>query len=51
MAVTKNEETRPELNPTEARQGMMTGHMRYVLGISLALAVIVLASIWMMYFR
>ncbi len=29
-----------ERTPTEARQSMKTGHMRYVLGISLALAVI-----------
>lgn len=29
-----------ERTPNEARQGVKTGHMRYVLGISLALAVI-----------
>jgi hypothetical protein len=29
-----------EKTETDARQGLVTGHMRYVLGISLALAVI-----------
>ena len=29
-----------ERTETEARQGIMTGHMRYVLGISLTLAII-----------
>ena len=42
---------RPELNPVEARQGMMTGHMRYVLGISLFLAVVMMAIIWLIYFE
>ena len=32
----------PKLNPTDARQGEKTGNMRYVLGISLAAAVVVL---------
>ena len=34
-----------ELTPVEARQAIMTGRMRYVLGISLALAVILMAII------
>lgn len=29
-----------ERTPTEARQSMKTGHMRYVLGISLTLAIL-----------
>jgi len=31
---------RPDLTPDEARQSVKTGHMRYVLGVSLTLAVI-----------
>lgn len=34
-----------ELTPVEARQAIMTGRMRYVLGISLALAVILMSII------
>ncbi len=34
-----------ELTPVEARQAIMTGRMRYVLGISLALAVLLMAVI------
>lgn len=34
-----------ELTPVEARSGMTTGHMRYVLGISLALTVVTMAVI------
>jgi len=40
-----------ELNPVEARQGIMTGHMRYVLGISLFLAVALLLIIWLAYLQ
>ena len=36
----------PELNPTEARQGKTLGHMRYVLPISLALAVLALLLVY-----
>lgn len=32
----------PKLSPDDARQGEKTGNMRYVLGISLAAAVVVL---------
>lgn len=39
-----------ELTPVEGRQGMMTGHMRYVLAISLSLAVIMMIVIWLAYF-
>lgn len=41
----KSEDPHIELTPVEARQAVMTGHMRYVLGISLALSIIVLAII------
>jgi hypothetical protein len=41
----KSEDPHIELTPVEARQAIMTGHMRYVLGISLALSIIVLAII------
>jgi len=39
---------RPTLTPTQARQAVKTGRMRYVLGISLTLVVIALAAafIW-----
>ena len=40
-----------ELNPVEARQGVITGHMRYVLGISLFLAALLLLSIWLIFLR
>jgi hypothetical protein len=39
-----------EKTETEARQGMMTGHMRYVLGISLTLAVIAMVVTYAAYF-
>ena len=39
-----------ELTPVEGRQGMMTGHMRYVLGISLTLTVVMMIVIWLAYF-
>ena len=41
----------PVLNETEARQAVPTGHMRYVLGISLALVIIAFAVIYLTYFR
>ncbi len=34
------EESAVTLTPDEARQSIMTGHMRYVLGISLTLAIV-----------
>lgn len=38
----------PVLNPTEARQAVKLGRMRYVLGISLALVIIAFAlSYWL----
>ena len=36
----------PERNPTEARQGKPVGHMRYVLPISLGLAVLALLLVY-----
>jgi hypothetical protein len=36
-----------EIEPTEARQGRRTGVVRYVLGISTALAVIAMVVIWL----
>lgn len=41
----------PVLNETEARQGVPTGHMRYVLGISLALVIVAFTVIYLAYFR
>jgi hypothetical protein len=35
----------------DARQGLKTGHMRWVLGISVTLAVVVLSGIWFFYPR
>lgn len=35
----------PELTPDEARQSIKTGHMRYVLGVSLTLAIVAMAII------
>jgi hypothetical protein len=39
-----------QLPPTDARQGVMLGHMRYVLGFGLALVVIAFAIIYFFYF-
>ncbi len=39
-----------ELPPTQARQGAMTGHMRYVLAISVALVIAAFAIIYFLYF-
>jgi flagellar biogenesis protein FliO len=39
-----------ELTTNEAREGETTGHSRYVLGISLGLAVIVGVILYMIYF-
>ncbi|MFM9843818.1 MAG: hypothetical protein ACKVOI_12685 [Dongiaceae bacterium] len=41
----------PMLNETEARQALPLGHMRYVLGVSLALVIIAFAVIYLTYFR
>lgn len=38
-----------ELSTTEARAGRTTGHMRWVLGISLSLAAIALAAAFAIY--
>jgi hypothetical protein len=46
MEVDQAEHAEVERTPTEARQGMKTGHMRYVLGISLALAVITMVILY-----
>ncbi len=35
-----HEESDVTLTPDQARQSVMTGHMRYVLGISLTLAIV-----------
>jgi hypothetical protein len=37
----------PERTPTEARQGEKTGHMRYVLVISTAAAVVILLGLFL----
>jgi hypothetical protein len=39
-----------ERTATEARQSIMTGHMRYVLGISLTLAVVAMVITYFAYF-
>jgi hypothetical protein len=36
----------PVLGPQEARQGFMTGHMRWVLAISMVAAVLVIFGCW-----
>ena len=41
----------PVLSETEARQAVPTGHMRYVLVISLALVIIAFGIIYLAYFR
>jgi hypothetical protein len=41
----------PVLNATEARQAVPTGHMRYVLGISLALVIVAFSVIYLAFFR
>jgi hypothetical protein len=38
------------LPPVEARQGVTFGHMRYVLGISMTLAVVAFAVVYFAYF-
>jgi hypothetical protein len=38
------------LTPVEARQGVSLGHMRYVLGIGVTLAVVAFAIIYFAYF-
>jgi hypothetical protein len=37
----------PRLTPTEARQSVPTGHVRYILAISLGLAVVAVAAVWL----
>ncbi|HXS07458.1 MAG TPA: hypothetical protein VN723_11760 [Rhizomicrobium sp.] len=44
-------EERKDLNTVEARQGVETGTVRWVLHISLALAVIAGLVIWFSFFR
>jgi hypothetical protein len=39
-----------EKTPTEARQSIKTGHMRYVLGISLTLAFLLMVVVYFSYF-
>jgi hypothetical protein len=39
------------LSATEARQAVPVGHMRYVLGISLALVIVAFGIIYLIYFR
>jgi len=39
-----SEDTRPQKTPDEARQAVETGYMRYVLGVSLALAVVAMVA-------
>jgi hypothetical protein len=39
-----------EKTPTEARQSIKTGHMRYVLGLSLTLALFLMVITYLAYF-
>ena len=39
-----------KLRPAEVRQGVTLGHMRYVLGLSLALVIVAFAIIYFLYF-
>jgi hypothetical protein len=41
--------TGPHLTATEARQGIMTGHIRWVLAISLTLATAAVIIVWLVY--
>lgn len=41
----------PVLNETEARQAVPTGHMRYVLAISLALVIVAFGLIYINFFQ
>ena len=43
-----SENTRPEKTPDEARQAIETGYMRYVLGVSLALAVVAMLAAFLL---
>ncbi len=43
-----SEDTRPEKTPDEARQAIETGYMRYVLGVSLALAVVAMLAAFLL---
>ncbi len=50
MARPVNDDMAPVLSTDQARQGEATGHVRYVLQISLALAVIAGAILYAIYF-
>ena len=51
MAQTINTEDHPSDRSTvEARQGITTGHVRYILGISVALVVVAFFAIWLSYY-
>jgi ferric-dicitrate binding protein FerR (iron transport regulator) len=38
----------PVLSATDARQGQTTGHVRWILGVSLALAIAAMATSWVL---
>ena len=42
----ENGAQRPVLTPSESRQSVKTGRVRYILGISLSLAIVALAAVW-----
>ncbi len=44
-------ENQPVKNPVEARQGETSGHMRWVLGVSLVLAILVLGGLYLAFMR
>jgi|HubBroStandDraft_1064217.scaffolds.fasta_scaffold14370_8 hypothetical protein len=42
-------DTATHLSANDARQGIMTGHMRWVLAISLPLATVAVVVVWLVY--
>lgn len=46
----ENEDHHSDRTTIEARQGMTTGHMRYVLGISTVLVAIAFFAIWLIFY-
>ncbi len=50
MAIRKGDHPATRLSYDEARQGIELGHMRYVLGISLMLAVMAGVFLWLTFF-
>jgi hypothetical protein len=50
MTSSDGRQQRPVVRGRETRQGVMGHNVRYVLGVSLAAVVVVLAIIWYIYF-